>query len=525
MDTWNTGSSLKKPANGWENGFNSYGNAPNVDPRMSMPAIPNPADADQTMQYYHYMQYMQVMQMKAAAAYSTNPLGIGLNPLENLPSVNAQPSYSLAAQLPGMPPGRPRPQVNDPRSYPAGKNDGGGIRRDNGTGGGGGASGNQRNSLTKSTLTYGEYKRQQEMLNNPNMMRNSPNNDGWDNPPRSSQPNKSNAPPVDDWDDEPTPSAAKKPMRKSYAAPVDDWDDTPTSSKPQKSNAQPIDDWNDEPTPAKLQRKPQGDPWDEPPASSSKPNRSNAAPKDDWDDEPIAKKKPVIDDWDDEPAPQSSRAFSHSRSTEPVDDWEDASPAPSRGGGRDSYDRGSYRGRGGSRGGSGGGSRRAIERREGDWDCKDCGKNNFQWRKECHKCGTAGGNPDTPSRSSRGGYSRGRDRYNRGSRDSSQSSDHHAAAKDDWDDEGSVKSNGSGGHRGGFKSNKRRYEDVNRGPPKRHDKRDTQSLGDDWDDEPIKGKASKMPPVPVDGWDDEPVSAPKKHAPSKTDDWDDDKGS
>ena len=524
MDTWNTGSSLKKPANGWENSFNSFGNA---DPRMTVPVMPNPADAEQTMQYYHYMQYMQVMQMKAAAAYSTNPLGIGLNPLENLPSVNSQPSYSLASQLPGMPPGRPRPQTGDPRIHSVNRSVEG-VRRDNGTSGSGG----QRNSLTKSTLTYGEYKRQQEMLNNPNMKRNSPDGDGWDDPPSSSRQKRSNAPPVDDWDDEPTPSAAKKPMRKSNAPPVDDWDDEPIPSavkKPmRKSNAPPVDDWDDEPTPVKM-RKPHGDPWDE---HISKPVRSNTAPKDDWDDEPVAKKKPVTDDWDDEPAQQSSRSFSHTRSVEPVDDWEDAPPAPTRGGGRDSFDRGGYRGRGGKRGGGSGGNR-AIEKREGDWDCTDCGNSNFKWRKECQKCGTAGGNSDVSARSSRGGFNRGRDRYNRGSsrdnrgssRDSSQSSDHHVASRDDRDDEGSVKSNGSNsGRRGGYNSHKRRYDDSNRGPPKRHDARDTQSLGDDWDDEPIKAKASKMPPVPVDSWDDEPVSAPKKRAPSKNDDWDDDKG-
>ncbi|CAO1333757.1 unnamed protein product [Diamesa hyperborea] len=526
MDTWNTGSSLKKPANGWENGMNSFGN---VDPRMSVPAMPNPADAEKTLGYYQFMQYMQVMQMNAAAAYSANPLGVGLNPLKNLPSVNAQSSYSLASQLPGMPPGRPRPQGGDPRAYSVGRSDEG-ARRDNGAG----SSGGQRKSLTKSTLTYGEYKRQQEMLNNPNMKRTSPDDDGWDDPPSSSRQTKSNAPPVDDWDDEPTPSSSKKPMRQSKAPPVDDWDDEPTPSTARKpmrqSNAPPVDDWNDEPTSEKI-RKPHGDPWDE---HISKPIRSNTAPKDDWDDEPVAKKKPVTDDWDDEPAPQSSRSYSHTRSVEPVDDWEDAQPAPARGGGRNSFDRdrgGGYRGRGGKRGGGGGGSR-AIEKRDGDWDCTDCGNSNFKWRKECKQCGTAGGNADAPARSSRGGYNRGRDRYNRGSRDSSQSSDHHAAARDDWDDEGSVKSNGSNGGRrgggggGGYNAHKRRYDDSNRGPYRgRHNARDTETLGDDWDDEPIKAKTSKMPPVPVDGWDDEPTSAPKKRAPSKNDDdWDDDKG-
>ncbi|CAO1342175.1 unnamed protein product [Diamesa serratosioi] len=493
MNTWNTGNSLKKPANGWENGFNSFGNVP-TDPRMSVSAIPNTADAEQTMQYYHYMQYMQVMQMKAAAAYSTNPLGIGLNPLENLPNATAPPSYSLAAQMSGLPPGRPRPQVDDPRIYSVGRSDGGG-RRDNESGG----SGSQRSSLTKSKLTYGEYKRQQEMLNNPNMNGNSQNNDGWDDPPRSSRPKQSNAPPTDDWDDEPTPSAVNKPTRKTYAPQVDDWDDEPTKIP---------------------MKKPQSDPWDEP-SSSSMTKRSNISSKDEWDDERPSKKKPITDDWDDEPAPQSSRGFSNARSIEPNDDWEDAQPAPNENRGRDSYksnDRGGYRGRGGNRGGGS----KTIEKRDGDWDCKDCGNNNFKWRKECQRCGTAGGNPDSHSRSSRGGFNRGRDRYNRGSsRDSSQSSDHHTLAKDDWDDEGSVKSNGSNDRRGNFNSNKRRHDDSNRGPSKRYD---TQSIGDDWDEEPVKAKATKMPPVPVDDWNDEPVSAPKKRFSSKNNDWDDDKG-
>ena len=520
MDTWNTGNSLKKPANGWENGFNSYGNAPNVDPRMA--AIPNTAGAEQTMQYLSYMQYMQVMQIKAAAAFNSNPLGMRLNPLENLPNATA-PSYSLSAQMSGLPPGRPRSLVDDPRIYSAGRSDGSG-RRDNQTTNTG--SHQMQGAVTKSNLTYGEYKRQKAMLNNPNMNGNSQNDDGWDDEPRSSGSKQSSAPPVDDWDDEPTPS-----VKKSYAAPSDDWDEAPRSYKVQKPNAPPVDDWDDEPTPSKMQiRKPHGDPWDEP-SSSSVSKRSNAAPKDNWDDdERVVQKKPVDDDWDDEPTPQTSRSFSHARSAEPVDDWEDAQPAPSGSRGRDSYnsnargrdsynDRGSYRGRGGNRGGGGG--YKQIEKREGDWDCKDCGNTNFKWRKECQKCGTAGGNPEFHARSSRGGFIRGRDRFNRGSsRESSQSSDHQASTKDDWDDEGSVQSNGSNGRRGGFNYNKRRHDDLNRGQSKRYD---TQSLGDDWDEEPIKAKASKMPPVPVDDWDEEP--APKKRASSKNDDWDDDKGS
>ncbi|CAO1332068.1 unnamed protein product, partial [Diamesa tonsa] len=96
------------------------------------------------------------------------------------------------------------------------------------------------------------------MLNNPNMKRTSPDDDGWDDPPSSSRQTKSNAPPVDDWDDEPTPSSSKKPMRQSKAPPVDDWDDEPTPSTARKpmrqSNAPPVDDWDDEPTAEKIRK-------------------------------------------------------------------------------------------------------------------------------------------------------------------------------------------------------------------------------------------------------------------------------
>lgn len=40
-------------------------------------------------------------------------------------------------------------------------------------------------------------------------------------------------------------------------------------------------------------------------------------------------------------------------------------------------------GRGRGRSGGGGGS----DRRDGDWDCSSCGNSNFQFRRDCHRCG------------------------------------------------------------------------------------------------------------------------------------------